>query len=183
MQQMQTILTNFGPNHLGWPPPQGPDHIRLAGRVLPRRARKEGRGRGPRARCDGPRTAIRDTSCCCHPLTGIPYLRLGPRSAGRRRGGLPVLALCLGAGAARLTAAVIPMENPYCSCKLTRVRRFCWFSGRTRAWLTLSQVRPRLPFPDARREPAPSCGIIFYAPRNSKSAHQLIPDNYYRVVS
>ena len=22
---------------------------------------------------------IRDTSCCCHPLTGVPYLRPGPR--------------------------------------------------------------------------------------------------------
>ena len=25
------------------------------------------------------RTSIRDTSCCCHPLTGVPYLRPGPR--------------------------------------------------------------------------------------------------------
>ena len=24
-------------------------------------------------------TPIRDTSCCCHPLTGVPYLRPGPR--------------------------------------------------------------------------------------------------------
>ena len=25
-------------------------------------------------------TPIRDTSCCCHPLTGVPYLRHGPRT-------------------------------------------------------------------------------------------------------
>ena len=24
-------------------------------------------------------TPIRDTSCCCHPLIGVPYLRPGPR--------------------------------------------------------------------------------------------------------
>ena len=24
-------------------------------------------------------TPIRDTSCCCYPLTGAPYLRIGPR--------------------------------------------------------------------------------------------------------
>ena len=30
-------------------------------------------------------TPIRDTSCCCHPLTDVPYLRPGPR---RRPAGL-----------------------------------------------------------------------------------------------
>ena len=33
---------------------------------------------------------IRDTSCGCHPLTGVPYLRFGPRrarAAGRGAGG------------------------------------------------------------------------------------------------
>ena len=29
-------------------------------------------------------TPIRDTSCCCHPLNGVPYLRPGPRTAGPR---------------------------------------------------------------------------------------------------
>ena len=28
------------------------------------------------------RTPIRDTSCCCHPLTDVLYLRPGPRRAG-----------------------------------------------------------------------------------------------------
>ena len=28
-------------------------------------------------------TPIRDTSCCCHPLTDVPYLLPGPRSEGR----------------------------------------------------------------------------------------------------
>ena len=30
-------------------------------------------------------TPIRDTSCCCHPLTTVPYLRPGPRTARRCR--------------------------------------------------------------------------------------------------
>ena len=30
-----------------------------------------------RGACSG--TSTRDASCCCHPLTGIPYLRPGPR--------------------------------------------------------------------------------------------------------
>ena len=29
----------------------------------------------------GPKPPIRDTTCCCHPLTGVPYLCLGPRRA------------------------------------------------------------------------------------------------------
>ena len=29
-------------------------------------------------------TPIRDTSCCCHPLAGLPYLRFGPRRPSRR---------------------------------------------------------------------------------------------------
>ena len=28
-------------------------------------------------------TPIQDTSCCCHPLTGVPYLRPGPCRAVR----------------------------------------------------------------------------------------------------
>ena len=33
-----------------------------------------------------PETPIRDTSCCCHPLNGVPCLRLGPcRWAGAQR--------------------------------------------------------------------------------------------------
>ena len=32
-----------------------------------------------RTRCVWSKPPIRDTSCCCHPLTGVPYLRPGPR--------------------------------------------------------------------------------------------------------
>ena len=31
-------------------------------------------------------TPIWDTSCCCHPLTGVPYLRSGPRTPSDRLG-------------------------------------------------------------------------------------------------
>ena len=31
-------------------------------------------------------TPIRDASCCCHPLSGVPCLRFGPRRCAGRRG-------------------------------------------------------------------------------------------------
>ena len=34
-------------------------------------------------------TSIRDTSCCCHPLNGAPYLRPGPRCAMAMMGMAP----------------------------------------------------------------------------------------------
>ena len=34
-------------------------------------------------------TPIRDTSCCCHPLNGAPYLRPGPRCAMAMMGMAP----------------------------------------------------------------------------------------------
>ena len=41
----------------------------------------------PGAPVRGPRTPIRDISCCCRPLTGVPYLRPGPRRARLRSTG------------------------------------------------------------------------------------------------
>ena len=46
-------------------------------------------------------TPIRDRSCCCHPLTGVPYLRPGPRRPNRRAdlaGGASVRRGCAGTG-------------------------------------------------------------------------------------
>ena len=43
-------------------------------------------------------TSIRDTSCCCHPLTGVPYLRPGPRRQGEEGAGQPEQACTEGQG-------------------------------------------------------------------------------------
>ena len=41
---------------------------------------------------------IRDTSCCCRPLTGVPYLRFGPRAKGLASGDTLVFGGCSAGG-------------------------------------------------------------------------------------
>ena len=86
----------------------------------------------------GPRLQFGHTSCCCHPLTGRPRVCApGPR----RMPWMESFPQCmhywrtndrdlLSVGDDMCGTAAIPMENPYCSCKLTRPGQWVHFGFR-----------------------------------------------------